>query len=149
MVGVFIIGALIPMRASNATAEVPADVATSVVDGGFDALGGLLLVNPLFMVAAVLRFFAHDRWSSKRGHGRVLIAVAATAEVLWMGLLLTCVWSATTPVLDAGMMWVVYALLVFLGAIVSLVMLVVALIVKPRRTDAPAATPDAPPAFFA
>ncbi|MFV0632787.1 hypothetical protein [Demequina sp.] len=145
VVGAFIIGMTTLSRVGPQSSEVLDSLPETALVGGLEATAGALIINPLFLVAVLLRYLGYKKLAAKRGENSWVRIIAWCAETVFAVVALNLVLIATEPVLDAGFAWMLYAMVVLLWFVVSAVFFVVTLVIKKplsqTQLDARAAKP--------
>ena len=98
----FVVGAVTVVLYNRDPSAYSATAPDSLLAGGMSTLLTFLVVNPLFLLAAGVRFFAYKRFEAKRGRSRVFTVIVVVAELAWAAIALSILWVAAEPQVDAG-----------------------------------------------
>ncbi|MGC4175088.1 hypothetical protein [Demequina sp.] len=138
LLGAFAVGVINYLTVDVDELADPATPAESWLQAGTDALFGAVLIGFPVVIAFLLRFIGYDRFQKRYGRPSWFVILAVVAEAAFALMAWWMIWTAVTPIVDAGFVWLLYLPLTVVWAVLSLIPLLAAF-VKPRKAKVPVA----------
>ncbi len=145
LVGAFAIGASVPSRFANSTVTDLTEIPDTALAGGIYGVTSAVIAGFPLILAAVVRVFAYARIERKFTTRGMFTASAITVELVAVAALLSLVWVATEPLVDAGFAWIPYFVVTLVIAGLSITFYAVAVVLRRLRPDGMAESPSTLP----